>query len=357
MTYVCRVWFPPTLLLPSAPALLPSLDELLASHLVPRAEWDRLPLMLRRQLRDELAGTDLLRMLVKHHLLTAYQARRLAVGQHFGLLLGNYRVLDRIGSGSMAVIFRGEHCQTGRRVALKVLSIRRGYDKRVTRRFIQEVRITTRLRHPHIVHAIGAGTVRSPEPGRSLLLYFVMEYVPGLDLETWVRQHGRMPIDSVIDIAKQTTEALGEAHRRRLVHRDITPSNIRLTPEGRVKLLDFGLARWGSDLDEPGQPLGTVAYMAPEQVRYADKVDIRADLYGLGGTLFWCLTGSPPFPVHGTALAQLAARLRLPPPAVRDLRPEVPKALDAILRKLLALQPADRFASPGELQKRLWLLS
>jgi serine/threonine protein kinase len=336
---------------------LPSLDDLLASQLISRVEWERLPFILRRQIRDEVTGTDQVRMLVKHHLLTAYQARRLAMGQRFGLLLGNYRVLDRVGTGSMAVIFRGEHCQTGRRVALKVLSIRRGYDKRVTRRFIQEVRITTRLRHPNIVHAIGAGGVRNPQPCRSLLLYYVMEYVPGLDLETWVRQHGRMPIDSVINIAKQATDALVEAHRRRLVHRDVTPSNIRLTPEGRVKLLDFGLARWGSDLDEPGQPLGTVAYMAPEQVRFADKVDIRADLYGLGGTLFWCLTGSPPFPVQGTALAQLATRLRMPPPAVRDHRPEVPRALDGILRKLLALQPADRFASPGELQQRLWLLS
>jgi serine/threonine protein kinase len=341
----------PTLQLSSPPAPLPSLDDLLASALVPRAEWDRF--VLRRHLRDEPPGTDLLQMLVKHHLLTAYQAHRLAVGQRFGLVLGDYRVLDRVGSGSMAVIFRGEHCKTGRRVALKVLSVRRGYDKRVTKRFVQEVRITTRLRHPHIVHAVGAGAARSPEPAGPLLLYFVMEYVPGLDLETWVRQHGRMPIDSVMRIANQATDALVEAHRRRLVHRDITPSNIRLTPEGRVKLLDFGLARWGSDLDEPGQPLGTVAYMAPEQVRYADKVDVRADLYGLGGTLFWCLTGSPPFPVQGSALAQLAARLRLPPPSVRDYRPEVPRVLDGILRKLLALQPADRYETPGELQATL----
>ena len=342
-----------TVLLP--PTTLLSLDDLLASELVLRSEWERLPSRLQRRLQDKTTSEALLPALVEQRLLTPYQSQRLALGQRFGLVLGDYRVLDRIGSGSMAVIFRGEHRHTRRRVALKVLPVLEGQNKRVVQRFIQEVRITTRMRHPHIVHTFGAGAARAPEPAGPVLLYFVMEYVPGEDLEERVRRYGPLPVDRVVRIGRQLADALLEADRRRLVHRDIKPGNVRLTPAWRAKLLDFGLARWGCDLDEPGQPLGSVAYMAPEQVNFAHKVDIRADLYGLGGTLYWCLTGKPPFPIQGSALAQLAARLHMPPPAVRELRPEVPAGLEAILQKLLALRPADRFATPAELLTALQL--
>jgi serine/threonine protein kinase len=326
-----------------------SLDELLASALVLRSEYERLPSKLQRCLQDQTMTETLLPALVEHRLLTPYQSQRLALGQRFGLMLGDYRVLDRIGSGSMAVIFRGEHRHTRRRVALKVLPALEGQNKRVVQRFIQEVRITTRVRHPNIVHTIGAGAARSPDPAGPVLLYFVMEYVPGEDLEDRVRRYGPLPVDRVVRIARQLADALLEADRRRLVHRDIKPANVRLTPGWRAKLLDFGLARWGGDLDEPGQPLGSLAYMAPEQVNFAHRVDIRADLYGLGGTLYWCLTGKPPFPIQGSAVAQLAARLHMPPPAVREHRPEVPPALEEVLQKLLALRPLDRFATPTEL--------
>jgi serine/threonine protein kinase len=333
-----------------------SLDELLASALVPRSEWERLPCRLQQRLQKKTDHAELLPALVEHRLLTPYQSHRLSLGQRFGLLLGDYRVLDRIGSGTMAVIFRGEHRHTRRRVALKVLPVLEDQDKRVLQRFIQEVRITTRVRHPNIVHTIGAGATRSSSPGGPVLLYFVMEYVPGEDLEERVRKYGPLPVNQVVRIARQLADALVEADCRRLVHRDIKPSNIRLTPAWRSKLLDFGLARWGNNLDEPGQPLGTLAYMAPEQVNHAHLVDIRADLYGLGGTLYWCLTGKPPFPIQGSALAQLAARLRLQPPFAREVRPEVPPEFDEILQKLLALQPADRFSSPAELVEALHLL-
>jgi putative two-component system response regulator len=334
---------------PLPPITSLSLDELLSSALVPRSEWERLPSKLQQRLQKKTHHTELLPALVEQRLLTSYQSHRLSLGQRFGLLLGEYRVLDRIGSGTMAVIFRGEHRQTRRRVALKVFQVLPGQNKRALQRFIQEVRITTRVRHPHIVHTIGAGATRSSEPTSPDLLYFVMEYVPGEDLEERVRKYGPLPVDQVVRIARQLADALLEADRRRLVHRDIKPGNVRLTPAWRAKLLDFGLALWGSDLDEPGQPLGTLPYMAPEQVYQAHRVDIRADLYGLGGTLFWCLTGKPPFPIRGSALEQLSARLKQLPPVVRELRPEVPEKLDVILQKLLALQPADRFATPAEL--------
>jgi eukaryotic-like serine/threonine-protein kinase len=346
-----------TIVLPPATTL--SLDELLASALVQRCDWERLPSTLRRRLRKRTPPTQLVPALVEHRLLTPYQGHRLALGQRFGLLLGDYRVLDRVGSGSMAVVFDGEHRFTRRRVALKVLPVleSESQDKRIIQRFIQEVRITTRFRHPHIVHTIAAGATRSPDAASPVLLYFVMEYVPGEDLEQLVRQHGPLDVDQVVRIARQLAHALVESHNRRLVHRDIKPANVRLTPDLQAKLLDFGLARWGVSLDEPGKPLGTLAYMAPEQVNHASLVDVRADLYGLGGTLNWCLTGKPPFPIQGSAAAQLAARLRLPPPSVRELRPEVSRTFDGILHKLLALQPADRYTAPEELLAALRLLS
>jgi serine/threonine protein kinase len=158
-----------------------------------------------------------------------------------------------------------------------------------------------------------------------------------------------MSLVQCVDVATQLASALAELHQRNLVHRDVRPSNVRLTPEGQVKLVDFGLARWVPGLDEPGKPLGTLPYMAPEQVHHADKVDIRADLYGLGGTLYWCLTGQPPFEVLDSALTQLAARLQQPAPSPRAVRSEIPVELNAIVRRLLALQPADRYRTPGEL--------
>src|SRR5439155_9824441 len=159
----------PTLEL-APPSLAPlSLGELIASGLVHRADWDRLSLALRRRLQQTTAPAKLLPALVQHRLLTIYQARRLARGQRFGLLLGDYRVTDRIGTGNTAVVFRAEHRHTRRRVAVKVLTVRRDQDRRVMRRLSPEVRIATRLRHPHIVHALGAGAARDPEPGGPVL--------------------------------------------------------------------------------------------------------------------------------------------------------------------------------------------
>src|SRR5207249_1869364 len=194
-----------------------------------------------------------------------FQAHRLSIGQRFGLVLGNYRVLERLGSGSSSVVYRAEHLRTNRPAALKVVAIVPRQDRRIRRRFIQEVRIATRLNHPHIVRALGAGVARQPDG--PALHYLVMEFVPGDNLDALVRQSGPLHIEDVLRIARQLASALDEGWRRRLIHRDVKPSNIRWSPAGCAKLLDFGLARWGTpQLDEAGKPLGTVAFMAPEQV-------------------------------------------------------------------------------------------
>src|SRR5262249_17453908 len=175
----------------------------------------------------------------------------------------------------------------------------------------------------------------------------VMEYVEGTDLEELVPKGGPLPVALACELAWQVASALSEAHAHGLVHRDIKPSNVLVTAGGEAKLLDFGLAQdFRCRLTEPGVLMGTLDYMAPEQAHDAAKVDIRADLYGLGGVLYWCLTGQPPFPPQGPAPLEIARRLTQAPPSVRTRRPEVPASLDAVLNRLLAPGPDDRYATP-----------
>src|SRR5207302_355348 len=143
-------------------------------------------------------------------------------------------------------------------------------------------------------------------------------------------------------------------HKFNLVHRDIKPSNILITPEEQAKLLDFGLAQQlDHRMTEPGTVLGTIDYMAPEQAQDASAVDVRADIYGLGATLFWCLTGEPPFPSQGNIARDLAYRLNQPPPSVRTHHPEIPGALDTVVTRMLATKPEDRYATPQALMRAL----
>ena len=174
-----------------------------------------------------------------------------------------------------------------------------------------------------------------------------MEYVPGQDLEQHVEKLGPLPIAKACDLAFQIASALAEAHKHNLVHRDIKPSNVLITPEEQAKLLDFGLARhFRHRHTEPGTILGTLDYMAPEQAQDAASVDIRADIYALGATLFWCLTGKPPFATEGTLIQAVTRRLKQSAPSIRNSRPEVPSELDAVLARMMALKPEDRYATP-----------
>src|SRR5947208_128792 len=221
-------------------------------------------------------------------------------------------------------------------------------------RFYSEVRAIAQLVHPNIVAAIDAGEVSGPHPDDPTLHYFVMEYVPGQDLEDYVAQRGPLDPTLACDIVQQVAAALCEANKHQMVHRDIKPSNILITPEGQAKLLDFGLARGNLHrLTEPGTVLGTLDFMAPEQVKDASTVDIRADLYALGGTLFWCLTGRLPFPSQKNVAQDLARPLTPPPPSLLAARPDVRPELDAIVTRLMALDPEDRYPTPEAVQQAL----
>jgi response regulator RpfG family c-di-GMP phosphodiesterase len=336
------------------PAVSFSLDELLACGLVLTEDWEALPPDTRVEVVRVFDPKAQLTLLQRHGLLTSYQASRIESGNSFGLLLGNYRVLDCLGSGGMGVVYRAEHVLLRRLVAIKVLHSTQEHGAQLLQRFHREVRAIARLQHPNVVGAVDAGQLPSPDGHTLTLHYFVMEYVPGENLEQMVQARGPLPVAKACDVVFQIANALAEADKQHLVHRDIKPSNIQVTPEGQAKLLDFGLARFLCDrLTIPGLAMGSICYMAPEQSRDASAVDIRADLYALGGTLYWCLTGEAPCPRSESVAAVLAQRQTSRPPSVEAKRPDVPAGLKNLLTRLMAPKPEDRFQTPQAVREAL----
>jgi serine/threonine protein kinase len=262
------------------------LHRLLSSSLILSEDWELLTPDKREDLCRQTEPNIVLAKCVTNKLLTEYQAERIEAGTTFGLIMGNYRVLDRLGAGGMGVVFRAEHVGMRRQVAIKVLPSGPDYEPQLLRRFLTEVRIVAQVQHPNIVSAIDMGQCSSAEQGNTLH-FFVMEYVPGEDLDAFIRKNGPIPVAMACELMYQVASALTEAWKHQLVHRDIKPSNIQLTPEGQAKLLDFGLARRRQQgLTEQGVVIGTLEFMAPEQIQDSSAVDIRADLFGLGGVLY-----------------------------------------------------------------------
>ncbi|MCS7016604.1 MAG: protein kinase [Gemmatales bacterium] len=332
------------------------LGELLHERLILSEELEGLNPQQARKLADITDQDELLDFLSTAGLLTAYQTERIRAGNWHSLVLGNYRILDRLGSGGMGAVYKGEHVQLRQPVAIKVVTIQRDSSdwQRVLARFRSEVRAIVQLQHPHIVRAFDAGEVVPTDSHSPVIYYYVMEFVEGEDLETLVQKKGPLPIGQACEIIYQVASALQKAHEHRLVHRDIKPSNIMWTPEGQAKLLDFGLVRnLEHRLTQPGTVLGTLDYIAPEQAQDASSVDIRADIYGLGGTLFWCLTGRPPFPSKGNFAQDLLARHTQAPPSARALRPEVPPALDAVIATMLQPEANRRYPEPKSVMNAL----
>lgn len=330
-----------------------TLEQLLESGILPRADWDALEPRARLELKGHHNLDRFLLRLVDHRLLTPYQAARLQSGQKGGLILGAYRLLDRLGAGTTSVVFRGEHLETRQPVALKVL-IPGQRDDDLLIRFDTERRSIAQLQHPNIVRLLDMGEAASPDPDVPLLYFYAMEFVPGHDLEAQVKQLGRLSLEQVCHLAVQMASALHCAHQHGLVHRDIKPSNILWTETGQAKLLDFGLAQAHMHRHtQPGTILGALEYIAPEQAADGANVDIRADLYALGTTLYFCLTGQPPFSAQGPLHEVLQRRATAPAPSAQYLNPEIPPRLDLLLGRLMALEPADRFQDPRELMVAL----
>jgi hypothetical protein len=285
--------------------------------------------------------------LVAEKLLTQYQFDRFLAGRIHGLVLGNHRVLDRLGAGGMGVVFLAEHIYMKRQVAVKVLPIEDDSCPSLLSRFYAEMHVLASLHHPHIVTAFDSGHVPSPDGRQPALLYLAMELVEGGDLESYVYKHGAADIGTACAWIAQAAAGLQEAHDHHLIHRDIKPSNLLLTREKRIKVVDFGLAQQ-SNLRQTtrGSMLGTIDFMPPEQSLDSSSVGGAADIYGLGATLFWLLTKEPPYPRARTlreAVEQLQAS---PARLIRGLRPDVSPELEAFIHGMLERDPARRPALP-----------
>ncbi len=268
--------------------------------------------------------------------------------------IGEYEIVRPLGRGGMGSVYLAKHTKLGRQVALKVLAHHRLGDKRHRDRFEAEMRAIGRLSHPNIVTAHDARDV-----GDTAVL--ITEYIEGFDLGQLLQRTGPISVADASEIIRRVAVALEYTSRQGFVHRDVKPSNVMLGRNGEVKLLDLGLARFQiADADRPemtgtGQAMGTADFVAPEQITDSRTVDVRADIYALGCTLFKLLTGSAPFDDdrHATVFAKMTAHVSTTPPSVAELCPDAPKELVDLVDAMLAKDPNRRPQSPMEVAQEL----
>lgn len=255
------------------------------------------------------------------------------------LLDNRYRLLEQVGAGGSAVVYRARDERLGRDVAVKALRPHLAQDPAYLARFSQEAQRAAQVSHPHIATVLDFNA-DAAQP------YIVMEYVDGLP----VHRLAPLPITDAVEYARQAADALGFLHRRQLVHGDVKPDNLLVDKNGQVKLVDLGIAR-AAGTAEAGMVLGSPAYIAPERLRGA-PLSPPADVYGLGATLFEMLAARPPF--SGASAQEVAAQsLAAEPPALQDLRPEVPLAVDAIVTRAMAKDPTRRYQDMDSLGRAL----
>lgn len=256
--------------------------------------------------------------------------------------LGEYKNLELIGRGGMAEIYKANHPDQGFPVAIKILRASLSVDEQFQRRFRREAHVIASLQHPNIVHLFDYGD-------ENKTFYMVMEYLPGKDLGQVLKKRGRLPFPEAQGILQQVADALDYAHSKGLVHRDIKPSNIMLTDDGRAVLMDFGITKilgGQTALTHTGM-LGTLDYIAPEQIRASDEVDVHADQYALGVLAYQLLTGELPFKKSNPG-ALLIAHLQQPPPDPRALVGNLPASTAHAIQRAMGKNPADRFETVAE---------
>ncbi|MGO9467588.1 MAG: protein kinase domain-containing protein [Isosphaeraceae bacterium] len=300
--------------------------------------------------------TGLARALARSGRVTVYQAAAIGQGKVRGLVVGDYLILDRLGQGGMGVVFKARHRRLGHVVALKILPPRLARDRKLVLRFRREIHAAALLDHPNIVAALDADEDRGVH-------FLTMQYIEGVDLDRFVKNGGAVPVVQSVDFVMQAARGLAAAHAQGIIHRDIKPGNLILDATGTVRVLDLGLAlvREGAaqsaetaamTLTQAGSYMGTVDFMAPEQAQDSHTVDHRADIYSLGCSLCFLLTGRPPF--EGTTpLSRLIAHQQTPAPSLRGKRPDVSESLDAVYQAMMAKRPDDRPGSMTAVLARL----
>lgn len=311
-----------------------------------RAWLNAIPAETRPPNRAQLA-----RELVKQKKLTKFQAEELYSGKGKSLVFGNYVILDKLGEGGMGTVYKAEHRRMHRVVALKVVSTSAMKSPDAVKRFHREVRTAAQLTHPNIVVAYDADESNGVH-------FLVMEFVDGSDLSSYIKQNGPLSIGQAVDCLTQAARGVEYAHQQGIVHRDIKPHNLLIDSNGTVKILDMGLARLSSSvaavggadassLTESGAIMGTIDYMSPEQALDTKHADARSDIYSLGCTLFYLITGRPCFK-GDSMMKKLLAHREAPIPSLLDFNKEATPELNAVFQRMVAKSPADRFQSMPE---------
>jgi serine/threonine protein kinase len=298
--------------------------------------------------------TDMARLMVRYGVLTKFQGEQLLGGKWRGFNLGKYTLLEWLGSGGMGYVYLAEHKYMRRLVALKVLPVALAKERWFLECFYREAQSVAALDHPNIVRAHDIDNEGD-------LHFLVMEYVDGSSLQKIVGRNGPMNPLRAAHYIRQTALALHHAHEVGMVHRDVKPANLLLDRRGVIKVLDMGLAYFARIKEAESlaarelikRMVGTDDYLAPEQIMDSDAVDIRADIYSLGCTLYFLLTRKSPFEDAAASRQKLIGHMIQDPQPVSELRSDVPEPLQRVLEKMMAKSPWDRYQTPAELAQAL----
>lgn len=350
------------------------MDALRQHSLLPAGQLAQVPNLAQGRCGDARA---LAKLLLQRGWLSVYQVNQLLLGNGQELTIGPYYVLDKLGQGGLSSVFKGRHREQGNLVAIKIIKPEVFASPEGRQQFLQEVEAMARLDHPNVVQFCDADQFKDT-------YYFAMEYVDGTDLGKVIRLSGALPVHEACDYIRQAALGLQHAHERNLVHRDIKPVNLFLTLVAQetpsaadvlfatrselatardnratmqmkpiIKILDWGLAclrnpsGTNAAADEPTQSVvGTADYLSPEQARNPAGVDIRSDIYSLGCSLYFLLTGQAPYP-DGSLMQKIIQHQQGEPRPIDEFRRDVPAPVAAIVKRMMAKQPEDRFQTPA----------
>ncbi len=326
------------------------LADVKKSGLVKKADLERVASTLGPGLEDD-AAVRLARALIQNGRLTTYQARKILSGATRGFILGGYRILNALGEGGMGKVYLASHEQTGDKVAIKVLPPQKAREEaNALLRFRREMDLSRRASHPNLARTLDVGSDGDVH-------FMVLEYIPGESLYDAVKgpRGGPLRVTDAARLFLKVVDGLDAAHAAGIVHRDMKPSNIMITPDGDAKVLDLGLARALGDekpLTRPNIVVGTLDYASPEQLVDPSAADRRSDLYSLGCTIYFTLAGRPPFEGGDMVNKIFKQRMEDPEPLERVAR-GVPAAFAAVVRKLMNKSPDDRYQTCTELRTDL----